>query len=449
MFDSPAAAASPPACPELGGAGISRAVPAIMTKTHPYLVLAFLTALNLFNYLDRFVLPSVVPPLKAELHLSDGQIGWLTSAFMIGYFATAPAFGYLGDRRPRKGLIASGVFAWSVGTVLSAFCHQYWTLLGCRVLVGFGEASYAVLAPAWLADLFPAARRNNALTIFYLATPLGSALGYIVGGLAVAHGGWREGFLWAGAPGLLLALGLLSLNEPVRGAPEEPAGGTSATFSLKPGLGGAASLFRIYDFNLIILGLTAYTFAMGAFAAWAPTFLNRVHGLELGAADQFFGGALVICGLLGSAIGGFGATAWRRKTRSGYALMLTLSACTAFLASTVAVMSPGRSVSMAFMGIAIFLAFLPTGPVNTLLVESVPVALRARAMAASLFVIHLFGDFWSPVLVGGLADWGDRPGTPGAGLQNAMLILPAALGIAGLFWGWLAWRQHTREELSR
>ena len=187
-------------------------------KSYLYLSLLFLTGLNLFNYMDRYLLASVVPPLKAELDLSDGQIGWLTSAFMIGYFATAPLFGYLGDRGKRKGLIVLGVVFWSLGTILTGFCNNYAALIGCRVLVGLGEASYAVLAPAWLSDLFTTERRNNALTIFYAATPVGAALGYAMGGFSLDHGGWRYGFFWAGVPGLVLALGLSALTEPERGA---------------------------------------------------------------------------------------------------------------------------------------------------------------------------------------------------------------------------------------
>ncbi len=408
------------------------------SNLRPYLGLAFLTGLNLFNYLDRYVLASVVPPLKAGLGLSDGEIGWLTSAFMIGYFATAPIFGYLGDRWPRKGLIAFGVAFWSLGTILSGFSNGFWTLLACRVLVGLGEASYAVLAPAWLSDLFPAERRNNAMTIFYVAIPVGSALGYIVGGAALPYGGWRAGFWWAGAPGLLLALALLLLTEPARGASDETASGPEAAS------GGIASLFRIRDFVLVTLGLTAYTFSIGAFGAWGPTFLNRVHGLELGYADHFFGGVLVIGGLLGTLIGGFAATAWRRKVRAGYSLLLTLAAILTILFATAAFLETGLAASMAFLGAAIFVSFLPMGPVVTLQIESVPAHLRASAMAASLFVIHLFGDFWSPVLVGHLADWGNRADRPGAGLQHAMLVLPAVMCLAVLFWGWLAWRQATQ-----
>jgi MFS transporter, Spinster family, sphingosine-1-phosphate transporter len=404
-----------------------------MKKLHPLLGLAFLTGLNLFNYMDRYVLASVVPPLKAELGFTDAAIGWLTSAFMIGYFATAPIFGYLGDRWRRKGLIAAGIALWSLGTMLSGFSNGFWTLLACRVLVGLGEASYAVLAPAWIADSFPAERRNNAMTIFYVAMPIGAALGYMVGGEALAHGGWRTGFWWAGVPGLLLALGMLALKEPERGAfnggPRE-----------KAEVAGMASLFAIPDYVLVVLGYTAYTFSIGAFGAWAPTFLNRVHGLELGAADQFFGRVLFVGGLLGTLIGGFAATAWERKTPAGYALTITLSALFTAVAGLAAFLAGDATWAMVFLGAAAFLSFLPTGPQTTIQMECVPVHLRASAMALSIFAIHLFGDFWSPVLVGRLADLSGPPDSP-AGLQHAMLILPVAMGIAVFFWGWLAWRQ--------
>ena len=408
----------------------------------PYLGLALLTGLNLFNYLDRYVLASVVPPIKADLQLSDGEIGWLTSAFMIGYFATSPAFGYLGDRWPRKGLIVFGVTFWSLGTILSGFANDYWTLLACRILVGLGEASYAVLAPTWIADLFTAERRNNALTIFYTATPLGSALGYLLGSVALSHGGWRYGFFWAGAPGLLLALALLMLSEPARSKPGE--GDLASGGFSKSGLSGFRELFRIEDYVLVLIGLTAYTFGLGAFAAWGPTFLNRVHGLELTFADQFFGGMLVVAGLLGTLIGGFAGSVWHKKSRAGYAYLLTLSALLTVLTATAAFWSASTPVSMASLGAAMFFAFLPTGPINTLLIESVPVSLRARAMATSIFVIHLFGDFWSPVIVGNLADWGYRADNPGVGLQNALLILPAVFSLSVLSWGWLAFRQRRR-----
>ncbi len=241
-----------------------------------------------------------------------------------------------------------------------------------------------------------------------------------------------------GGPGLLLALALLAVTEPRRGASDDGA-------SIMPkGWGEFARLFLIGDFVIVVLGLTAYTFAIGAFGAWGPTFLNRVHGLELGFADHFFGGVLVIGGLLGTLAGGFAATAWKRKSRAGYAYLITLAAFLTLISAALAFLEDGLTASMIFLGAAIFLSFLPTGPQVTLQIEAVPAHLRASAMAASIFVIHLLGDFLSPALVGYLADWGHDPARPGAGLQHAMFILPAAMGIAVLFWGWLAWRQAAR-----
>ena len=407
--------------------------------SNAYLGLAFLTGLNLFNYLDRYVLAAVLAPLQAELHLNDTAGGALGSAFMIGYFCTSPIFGYLGDRYQRKWLIALGVFIWSVGTILTAYMHTYWTLIACRLLIGFGEASYATLAPAWLSDLFPAERRNNALTIFYVAIPVGSALGYGVGAFALGHGSWRDGFFWAGIPGLALALLLLLLREPRRGAADPEAARSDA--DAPPSWRDVFRLFRIRDFTLVLVGYTAYTFTLGAFAYWGPKFLSLSHDLSQANASWFFSLVLAATGLVGTMVGGFAATAWQRRNRAGYALLLTGSMVAAVPVAALAFLTGSVFVSQVCLATAMFLLFLPTGPVNTIIVESVPVALRASAMAASIFVIHLFGDLWSPLAVGALADWWSQEGHPAAGLQRAVLVLPVMLAVGAVFWGLLCRRK--------
>ncbi|MEI6862009.1 MAG: MFS transporter, partial [Verrucomicrobiota bacterium] len=148
----------------------------------PWFALLALTGLNLFNYLDRQVLSAVVPRIQTEFHLTDNRVGSLATAFMLGYFVTSPFFGWLGDRMARKWLIAGGVAVWSLGTVFSGLAGGFWSLVAFRVLVGFGEASYATLSPSWIADLYAPARRNNALAFFYIAIPVGAALGQIIGG---------------------------------------------------------------------------------------------------------------------------------------------------------------------------------------------------------------------------------------------------------------------------
>ncbi len=388
----------------------------------PFWLLFILTGLNLFNYLDRFVLSAVLTPLQKELAINDGQAGRLVTAFMIGYFVTSPFFGWLGDRFSRKWLIAAGIFVWSLGTVLTGFAPTFVSMISFRVLVGLGEASYATISPSLISDSYGQAKRNNALTIFYVAIPVGAALGTIIGGFIAAHWGWRHAFIWAGAPGLLLALVLLPFAEPQRGQAE----GRTAEAAQKPKVRDIANLFFIPDYLLVVLGYTAYTFALGAFGHWGPTFLHRVHGVPVDHAGGFFGVVLVVAGLVGTMIGGFAATAWHKRNPAGYAWTLGLSSLVAVPVAFAAFLVGTKVLSMVCLAAAMFLLFLPTGPVNTLILETVPIYLRASAMAVSIFTIHLFGDMWSPEIVGRLADYSN--------LQRAVLILPAALLVSGVLW---------------
>ena len=390
----------------------------------PAWILFILTGLNLFNYLDRFVLSSVLTPIQKEFGLNNDQAGWLGTAFMIGYFVTSPVFGWLGDRNSRKWLIAAGILVWSVGTILTGFAATFAMMIAFRLLVGLGEASYATISPSLISDSYAPAKRNNALTIFYVAIPVGAALGTILGGFIAAHWGWRHAFIWAGVPGLLLALVMLPFAELKRGQAE----GKAAEAAKKSSLRDIANLFRIPDYALVVLGYTAYTFALGAFGYWGPTFLQRAHGVALEKAATFFGAVLVVAGLVGTLIGGFAATAWQKRNRAGYAWTLGLSVLVAVPLAYGAFLAASTFWSMSFLAAAMFFLFLSTGPVNTLILETAPVNLRASAMAVSIFTIHLFGDMWSPEIVGRLAD------SFGGNLQKAVLILPVALIVASALW---------------
>ncbi|HVN23311.1 MAG TPA: MFS transporter [Syntrophorhabdales bacterium] len=396
-------------------------------KLSPALLLFILTGINLFNYLDRYVLSAVRSPMADDFGLSYGESGRLFTAFMLGYFLTSPVFGYLGDRASRKVLICIGIFVWSVGTVLTGFAQSFALLLCFRAMVGVGEASYATLSPSLIADSFGPEKRNNALTLFYTAIPVGSALGYILGGEIASHWGWRQAFYWAGAPGLLLALVLLPFREAKRGESE----GREVA---KPRTEDLVRLFITADYNIVVWGYVAYTFALGAFAFWGPTFFERVHRLPTAQADNFFGGMIVVAGVAGSLIGGFLATAWKRSNRAGYALLLCTSVFAAVPLSFLALVVQTTPAAMTLLSCAIFLLFFCTGPVNTLILETVPANVRSSAMAVSIFMIHLFGDMYSPEAVGRLADH------LGNDLRKAILILPAALLIAALLWMLLALR---------
>jgi len=402
--------------------------PTVHRRLSPAALLCILTGLNLVNYIDRFVLNAVRTPLATDLGLNYGQSGRLATAFMLGYFLTSPWFGWLGDRWPRKWLIAAGIAVWSVATVLTGLAGSLAVMVGCRVAVGLGEASYATISPSLIADVYGPARRNNALSIFYAAIPVGAALGYLLGGEVQARWGWRYAFVIAGLPGLVLAGLLLPFAEPTRGAADGPA----AAALQRPSGRDVLKLFVNLEYNLVVWGYVAYTFALGAFAFWGPTFFETVHGMATAEADRFFGGVMVVAGLVGTLAGGLAGTAWQRRCRAGYALILGLSTLAAVPVSWAALETQHTQLAMGLMAGAMLLLFLSTGPVNTLILETVPVNVRASAMALSIFLIHLAGDMWSPELVGRIADaWGGD-------LQRAVLILPWVLLLAAALWGGLA-----------
>jgi MFS family permease len=216
--------------------------------------LAVLTFINLFNYLDRFVVASLVESLRAsELKLSDVQSGALMTGFIVVYMVASPLFGVLGDRGSRPRLLALGVFVWSLATAAAGLARSFAALFAARAAVGIGEAAYGTIAPSLLADYFPREKRGRVYAIFFCAIPIGSALGYIVGGWADTHLGWRSAFFVAGLPGLLLALLALTLPDPPRGVmdtPEEvPAGEPT-----KAGWGSYLALARNRPFRIAVLG---------------------------------------------------------------------------------------------------------------------------------------------------------------------------------------------------
>src|SRR5271169_1142080 len=234
----------------------------------PNWVLAVLAFINLFSYLDRYVVSGVLESLKhAGLGLSDTNLGSLMSGFLVVYTLLAPVFGALGDRRSRPRLIALGVACWSFATALSGFAVSYLTLLAARAAVGVGEAAYVTIAPSLLSDYFPVRLRGRVMAIFFCAIPVGSALGYVVGGLVDKHYGWRAAFFVAGIPGLLLAALCLLLRDPPRGAQDAGALAAAAPAPTPRRATLGKDMWATYrrlklnkPYVLTVLGYAAYTF---------------------------------------------------------------------------------------------------------------------------------------------------------------------------------------------
>jgi MFS family permease len=390
--------------------------------------LVLLTAVNLLNYLDRFVISALVESLRADLWLTDTRLGWLMTGFIVVYMLASPIFGVLGDRGRRPRLLALGVALWSLATMASGAARSYGALLAARAAVGVGEAAYGTISPGLLADHFGRERRGRAYAFFFAAIPVGSALGYVVGGLADRTLGWRAAFFLAGAPGLLLALACLRLPDPDRGASER-------TWIIR-GEGGLGATYRRLlanrPYRLAVLGYAAYTFAVGGMAFWMPAFLERTRGVPRPVATVQFGVIVVMTGFAGTFAGGYLADALRRRLREADLWVSGVATLAAAPVALAAFMTYRPALYLVALVVAQLLLFASTGPVNTAIVNAVPPAERASAVAISILAIHLFGDVPSPALIGFLSDR--------SSLGRAVLVVPVAILAAGLVWTWAAWK---------
>jgi MFS transporter, Spinster family, sphingosine-1-phosphate transporter len=392
-------------------------------------IVALLTALNLINYIDRFLVMAVAPKIQESLRLSDAQLGSITSAFIVGYLVTSPLFGWLGDRYSRKGIIAAGVLVWCAATALSGLAEGFGGMVAARLLVGVGEASYATLSPTIIDDIAEPKSKNKLLAIFYVAIPVGAALGYLIGGWLDFRYGWRSAFFIAGGPGALLALLVLAIREPARRAHVEERG---SFLSVYKELGANPLYVRC------TIGYTAQTFALGGFTAWAAPLLYRKLCLELHLADTYFGAVTVVTGVVGTAVGGWLADRWPGEDRTRVALKVcALSSTVAAPLAALALAMPSAPAFLFALGACQLAVFASMAPVNSATLLTVPSHLRANAMAASIAATHLFGDLISPPLIGVVSD---RAGDPrgfcsGAeGLRTAMYMLPVALAVSAVVW---------------
>jgi MFS family permease len=409
--------------------------------------LGILSFINLFSYLDRYIVSALIESLKhSDLGLSDANLGSLMSGFLVVYTLTAPIFGALGDRRSRPRLIALGVACWSFATALSGFAGSYLTLLAARASVGVGEAAYVTIAPSLLSDYFPVRQRGRVMAIFFCAIPVGSALGYVVGGLVDKHYGWRMAFFVAGIPGLLLAALCLLLRDPPRGvqdtgaAPARPPS-TSAPANLRKDTWAAyGRLVRNKPYALTVLGYAAYTFAVGGLAVWMPAFLERARGIPRSEATVSFGAIVVITGFIGTFVGGWLGDYGAKYSRQAY---LWLSAAATLVAAPfvwMALTTSSHTMYLVCMVWAQLCLFLSTGPINAAIVNLVSATERATAIALAVFAIHLLGDALSPPLIGALSDR--------FSLAQAVKIVPIAVVIGGCIWGWAARAQARADRVA-
>lgn len=360
------------------------------------MALVLLTAMNFVNYLDRYILPAVQEQIKGEFRLTDDQIGSLTLWFMVAYVLSSPITGWLGDRFPRKPMIVVAALGIAAVNFLTASVHGYSELNLRHAALGIGEACFGVFAPALLADFYPEDQRNRVMTIFNIALPVGAAAGYEAGAWVAAHHGWRMSFISSAVPGVIVALLILFLMR-------EPRRGGSAQEKAKVDRASVLSLLKNKAYLTSILGYAAVTFSLGGISWWMPSFLHRDAGYSIEAAGALMGPIIVVAGLGGTALGGWLAQVWSKRTSKALYLVPALSAALTIPPAVVCFFGP-RSLVVPSLALSIFLIFLGTGPVNAATLNAVPAGLRATAMAGQLFAIHVLGDMPSSKVIGMISD---------------------------------------------
>jgi len=394
-----------------------------ITMTGARNALFLLLAVNLFNYIDRQVLAALEPDIRASFFAPNDvnamtKTGLLGVAFFVTYMVSAPILGLLADRFSRWIIIGCAVILWSLASGGSGLAATFGILFATRVCVGIGEGGYGPAAPTILSDLFPIETRGRIMAIFCAAIPVGSALGYVIGGLIGAHLGWRWAFYLVAPPGLLLGLLCFWQRDP------RVAADHLAQKSPRRTLRDYLNLFRTRSYLINCIAMTLMTFVVGGLGFWAPAYLRfRNQSPEVGM--TIFGLITVVAGLVSTLLGGVIADRLRSRFPGSYFWISgigMLIACPFFIA-TLYIPFPAAWITMF---LAIFFLFLNTGPSNTALANVSLPAVRATAFAANIFVIHAFGDvqaFWLLGYIGGHAN-----------MHVAFLFVSGIILLSGVAW---------------
>jgi len=384
--------------------------------------LFLLLAINLFNYIDRQILAALEPDIRETFFAPDDvnrmtKTGLLAVAFFVTYMVSAPVLGFLADRISRWVIVGVAVILWSLASGASGLAATFGILFATRIFVGIGEGGYGPAAPTILSDLFPIETRGRIMAIFCAAIPVGSALGYVIGGLIGAHLGWRWAFYLVTPPGLLLGLLCFWQRDP-RGAADNRV--QESQRSIRAYL----NLFRTRSYLINCIAQTLMTFVLGGLGFWVPAYLRyRDQSSDVGM--TIFGLVTVVAGLVSTLLGGIIADKLRPRFAGSYfwvSGMGMLIACPIFI---VALYMPFPAAWVP-MFVAIFFLFLNTGPSNTALANVSLPAVRATAFAANIFVIHAFGDvqaFWLLGYIGGHTN-----------MHVAFLFVSGIIFLSGLVW---------------
>jgi predicted MFS family arabinose efflux permease len=386
---------------------------------------AMTLALMVVDYVDRQVIVSLFPYMKAEWALSDKQLGALVSVVSVTVALGALPVALFADRVSRVRSIVAMALVWSAATISCMFARGYGALLGARSLVGLGEAGYGSVGAALIASHFPARLRGTLLAGFFAAASVGSVLGVMLGGLIAARWGWKAAFGVVGVPGLVLALLYLKVRD-YRTVALDPGRTAAARSPAAAAVFAAKALFRARSMLWVCIGGALQLVVVSALWSWLPSFLNRVHGIapEQAAVKAAL---VVLAGAVGSLVWGgvvdraaVGRPRWRLHAMALLCLLAMGLLVGAFMHE------PG-TLQFALIGLGGFVATCTVGPVSAVVIDVVHPGVRATGASVLALFQNLFGLALGPLVAGALSDT--------LGITTALTLTPAfGLLAAVAFW---------------
>lgn len=389
-------------------------------------ILAILFFINFLNYADRYVLSAVLEMVSHDLRMDPRREGWLATAFTLGYMFSSPIVANFADRQTRPRIVAICCLLWSLATAASGLAVGFKSLLVARILIGVGEAGFLTVGPPLIADAFTKEARGKALSVFYTGVPMGSACGFVLGGLLPALRlsesmtmGWRGTFFTVAVPGVLIAAVAWFVVDPPRGA-HDLAADSHAPLPVKGTIWEQLALFRNRTFLLVTVALTGIAFATIPLLHWLPQFFGDVKHLDPQKANVMIGLTLILPGIIGTLLGGWvGDRISKRGIPGGYLFVASIGLVGGLGCLWAAILAthPWIFFPALFFGVLFFMSCTPT--LNTTIANISAPNARAMAYATVIFCMHLFGDTTSPLLFGKLIH--DH------GLARAFLFMPVAL----------------------
>lgn len=428
---------------------MSRTAVAYPSAGRAWAIVLLLTLAYMASFLDRQILALLIEPMKAALELSDTQVGLLLGpAFAVFYVTLGYPAGLLADRKSRKVIIAAGITVWCIMTALCGLARDFRQLFAARVGVGVGEATLTPAALSMISDCFPRERRARPISVYMMGISLGSALAYLVGGqllepllarppieipvLGVIQP-WQAAFLVVGLPGLLLALLIALIREPERQDVNRAIDPITARESMAAALGYIRDRWQAY--SSLTIGMCANTI-IGYVSSWNVVLFQRRWGWDIGDIGLSLGLALLVCGPLGTMLGGAVSDRLSRMGHKDAAMRVTVVGIVLMVVFSALYPIAGTP----FMVLALYSAMVlaasaasATGAVA--LVSMSPNQIRAQATALYWIVKNLTGLLLGPVSVGLLTDRVFRdPQQVGSSMAIASAVF-GAMGIAALVLG--------------